>query len=57
MRDEDEVMALIPARTLNTVLFFSDRGKVYSSKAYHIPEASRTSRGLPIVNVLNIDPL
>lgn len=56
MRDEDEVMALIPARTLNTVLFFSDRGKVYSSKAYRIPEASRTSRGLPIVNVLNIDP-
>jgi DNA gyrase subunit A len=56
MRDEDEIMALIPARTLNTVLFFSDRGKVYSSKAYHIPEAGRTSRGLPIVNVLNIDP-
>ena len=55
-RDEDEVMALIPARTLDTVLFFSDRGKVYSSKAYRIPEASRTSRGLPIVNVLNIDP-
>jgi DNA gyrase subunit A len=57
MRDEDEVMALIPARTLDTVLFFSDRGKVYSARAYHIPEASRTSRGLPIVNVLNIDPL
>ncbi len=56
MRDEDEIMSLIPARTLNTVLFFSDRGKVYSSKAYHIPEAGRTSRGLPIVNVLNIDP-
>jgi DNA gyrase subunit A len=55
-RDEDEIMAMIPARTLDTVLFFSDRGKVYSSKAYHIPEASRTSRGLPIVNVLNIDP-
>ena len=56
MRDEDEVMSLIPARTLDTVLFFSDRGKVYSSKAYRIPEASRTSRGLPIVNVLDIDP-
>ncbi|MEJ2447385.1 MAG: DNA gyrase subunit A [Anaerolineales bacterium] len=55
-RDEDEVMALIPARTLDTVLFFSDRGKVYSDKAYRIPEAGRTSRGLPIVNVLNIDP-
>jgi len=48
---------LIPARTLDTVLFFSDRGKVYSSKAYRIPEASRTSRGLPIVNVLEIDPI
>ena len=56
MRDEDEIMALIPARTLDTVLFFSDRGKVYSSKAYRIPEASRTSRGLPIVNVLEMDP-
>lgn len=56
MRDEDEVMSLIPARTLDTVLFFSDRGKVYSSKAYRIPEASRISRGLPIVNVLEIDP-
>jgi len=55
-RDEDEVMALIPARTLDTVLFFSDRGKVYASKAYQIPSAGRTSRGLPIVNVLNIDP-
>ncbi len=56
MRDEDEVMALIRARTLDTVLFFSDRGKVYSAKAYQIPEASRTGRGLSIVNVLNIDP-
>jgi len=56
MRDEDEIMSLIPARTLDTVLFFSDRGKVYSSKAYRIPDASRISRGLPIVNVLNIDP-
>jgi len=56
MRDEDEIMSLIPARTLDTVLFFSDRGKVYSSKAYRIPEASRISRGLPIVNVLEIDP-
>lgn len=55
-RDEDEVMSLIPARTLDTVLFFSDRGKVYSSKAYQIPSAGRTSRGLPIVNVLHIDP-
>lgn len=55
-REEDEVMSMIPARTLDTVLYFSDKGKVYSSKAYQIPAASRTSSGLPIVNVLNIDP-
>ncbi|MBS3752119.1 MAG: DNA gyrase subunit A [Anaerolineales bacterium] len=55
-REEDEVMAMIPARTLDTVLYFSDKGKVYSSKAYQIPAASRTSSGLPIVNVLNINP-
>ncbi|MEA2007936.1 MAG: DNA gyrase subunit A [Chloroflexota bacterium] len=55
-REEDEVMELTLARTLDTILFFSDRGKVYSTKAYRIPSASRTGRGLPIVNVLEIDP-
>jgi DNA gyrase subunit A len=55
-RGEDEVLILIPARTLDTVLFFSDRGKVYSERAYQIPDASRTARGIPIVNVLSISP-
>ncbi|MFC1997312.1 DNA gyrase subunit A [Chloroflexota bacterium] len=55
-RDEDEVLMLIPARTLNTILFFSDRGKVYSEKAYQIPDASRTARGIPIVNILTLGP-
>ncbi len=55
-REEDEVLLLIPARTLNTILFFSDRGKVYSEKAYQIPDASRTGRGTPIINVLNLSP-
>jgi DNA gyrase subunit A len=56
MRDEDEVVLMIPARTLDDILFFSDRGKVYSEKAYQIPDAKRTSRGIPIVNVLATDP-
>ncbi len=51
-KDEDEVLMLLPARTLHTILFFSDRGKVYSEKAYQIPDADRTGRGIPIVNVL-----
>jgi DNA gyrase subunit A len=54
-RDEDEVLMLFPARTLDTVLFFSDRGKVYSEKAYQIPDAGRTARGISIVNVLSMD--
>ncbi len=55
-RDEDEVVLLLPARTLYTVLFFTDRGKVYSVKAYQIPEAGRTGKGVPIVNLLPLLP-
>lgn len=54
-KEEDEVLMLFPARTLDTILFFSDRGKVYSEKAYQIPDAERTGRGIPIVNVLSLD--
>ena len=55
IREEDEIEFLIPARTLHTILFFSDRGKVYSEKVYQIPDANRTDRGIPIVNVLSLD--
>ena len=55
VREEDVIEFLIPARTLYTILFFSDRGKVYSEKVYQIPDANRTDRGIPIVNVLSLD--
>jgi DNA gyrase subunit A len=54
LREEDEVGFLFPARTLNTILFFSDRGKVYSEKAHRIPEADRSDRGSPVANVLSV---
>lgn len=54
-RDEDEILMMLPARTLDTILFFSDKGKVYSEKAYQIPDAGRTARGIPIVNILAIN--
>jgi len=54
LREEDEVTSLFPARSLDSVLFFSDRGKVYSEKAHRIPEAERADRGSPIVNVLAV---
>jgi len=55
-KEEDEVLSLTPARTLNTMLFFSDRGKVYSEKVYQIPDAGRTGKGIPLVNVLALSP-
>ncbi|HLA06427.1 MAG TPA: DNA gyrase subunit A [Anaerolineales bacterium] len=54
-KEEDEVVALIPARSLDTMLFFSDRGKVYSERVYQIPDADRTAKGIPLVNVLSLD--
>jgi DNA gyrase subunit A len=54
MKDEDEMLIMFPARTLDTILFFSDKGKVYSEKTYQIPDTQRTSRGMPIVNVLTL---
>jgi DNA gyrase subunit A len=54
-KEEDEVVALIPARSLDTMLFFSDKGKVYSEKVYQIPDADRTAKGFPLVNVLALD--
>ena len=54
-KDEDEVVALIPARSLDSMLFFSDRGKVYSEKVYQIPDADRTAKGIPLVNILSLD--
>ena len=54
-KDEDVVVALIPARSLDTMLFFSDRGKVYREKVYQIPDADRSAKGVPLVNVLALD--
>ncbi len=54
LREEDEVELIFPARTLNTILFFSNRGKVYSEKTHRIPEADRNDRGSPVANVLAV---
>jgi DNA gyrase subunit A len=54
-KEEDEVMTLIPGRSLDTMLFFSDHGKVYSEKVYQIPDADRSTKGIPLINVLSLD--
>jgi DNA gyrase subunit A len=55
MREEDEVSLIIPARTLHTLLFFSDKGKVYSEKVFQVPEGGRADRGTPVINVLALE--
>ncbi|MCI0580426.1 MAG: DNA gyrase subunit A [Chloroflexi bacterium] len=51
-RDEDELQHLFAAGTLNHILFFSDRGKVYSERTYEIPELDRTARGISLMSIL-----
>jgi DNA gyrase subunit A len=55
-KEEDEILFLVLARTLDTMLFFSDRGKVYSEKVYQVPDADRSGKGIPLVNVLSLGP-
>lgn len=52
MRDEDFVQRLLIANTHDTILCFSSNGKLYWLKVYQLPQAGRTSRGKPIVNLL-----
>ena len=54
-KEEDYVKHLFVTSTIDTILFFSEKGKVYWLRGYLIPEGSRTSKGKPIVNLLKID--
>ena len=53
--EEDFVEHLINATTHDFILMFTNKGKVYRIKGYEIPEYSRQSKGLPIVNLLSLD--
>lgn len=53
--DDDFVEHLITTSTHDTILFFTNKGKVYRLKGYEIPEYSRTAKGIPIINLLGID--
>jgi DNA gyrase subunit A len=55
VKDEDFVDKLFVANTHDTILCFSSRGKVYWLKVYQVPQASRGSRGKPIVNLLPLE--
>jgi len=56
LREEDVVQHIFLARTLDTILFFTDRGRVYSERCFQIPEGDRADRGMSIANIINIPP-
>ena len=53
-KDDDEVSILTLSRTKRDVLFFTSVGKVYRVRGYQIPEGSRTSKGIPVINFLSL---
>ena len=54
-REEDFAKDIFTASTHDTILFFSDRGKVYKLKGYQIPETGRSAKGMNIVNLLELE--
>ena len=54
-REEDFVTQIFTASTHDTILFFSNKGKLYRLKGYEVPEAGRTAKGTAIVNLLSLD--
>jgi DNA gyrase subunit A len=56
LREEDALRHMIACKAHDNMLFFTDRGRVFQLKSHVIPEADRTAKGLPIVNLISIDP-
>ena len=54
-REDDFVKQIFTASTHDTILFFSNKGKLYRLKGYELPEAGRTAKGTAIVNLLQLD--
>lgn len=54
-KEEDAVSHIFYTRTLDNILFFTDRGRVFQVKVWEIPEASRISKGQAIVNLINVE--
>lgn len=53
--EEDFVEQLVSMKTHDYILFFSNRGRIYRMKGYEVPEFSRQSKGLPIINLLQLE--
>jgi DNA gyrase subunit A len=56
MRDEDAVQHILSANSHDWLLVFTNRGKVYQIKVHELPDSGRMAKGIPIVNVINMQP-
>jgi DNA gyrase subunit A len=54
--DNDDIQHLVSANTHDSLLFFTNRGRVYQLKVHELPDAGRTAKGLPIVNLISLQP-
>jgi DNA gyrase subunit A len=55
-REQDVVRHILTCMTMDDLLFFTDRGKVYQLKAHEVTDAGRTAKGLPLVNLISLEP-
>ncbi|MDP2674645.1 MAG: DNA gyrase C-terminal beta-propeller domain-containing protein, partial [Dehalococcoidia bacterium] len=54
-REDDAVRHLLVTDTHDSLLFFTDRGRCFQIKAYELPDAARTARGIPLINLVSVD--
>ncbi|OGZ18220.1 MAG: DNA gyrase subunit A [Candidatus Nealsonbacteria bacterium RBG_13_37_56] len=54
-KEEDEIEHMVTATTHDTILFFTNKGKVFGTKSWELPETTRQSKGQALVNILDID--
>jgi DNA gyrase subunit A len=55
-KEDDTVTHLLTCNTMDDLLFFTNRGKVYQLKTHEVPDAGRTAKGLPLVNLISLQP-
>ncbi|MEA2056596.1 MAG: DNA gyrase subunit A [Patescibacteria group bacterium] len=56
MKEKDNISSILTCETHDTLLFFTNQGRVFKQKAFQIPEKSRTAKGTAVVNLLNLKP-
>ena len=55
MTEQDDIQHLITASTHDSLLFFTSRGRVYQLKVHELPDAGRTAKGMPVVNLISLE--